>query len=72
LGASHAFPAQVPNLVVDLYFLLDIFVNFNTSSYDWEQAKYVLDRSVISREYLGSWFVAVWKPTTGLGGPDQT
>ena len=48
---------MVPNLVVDLYFLLDIFVNFNTSSYDWEQAKYVLDRSVISREYLGSWFV---------------
>ena len=47
----------IPNLIVDAYFIADIFVNFNTSSYDWERAQYVMNRRVVAKQYLGSWFV---------------
>jgi hypothetical protein len=44
------------NYSIDAFFLLDIFVNFNSAFYD-EEYIIVESRKVIAREYLQSWFI---------------
>lgn len=50
-------PSQkTANYIVDAFFLIDIFVIFNTAIQD-EDLDIIRDRSVISSTYLRSWFI---------------
>lgn len=46
---------QVINYVVDIIFLIDIIVIFNTATYD-DDFSIIEDRVAIAKEYLSSWF----------------
>ncbi|XRB14297.1 voltage-gated ion channel [Pseudoscourfieldia marina] len=47
-------PLAITDLVIDLLFLLDIFLNFHTG---FDDAGYVLmDRKLVRRKYLTTWF----------------
>ena len=45
------------NSVVDILFLIDIIVFFNSSYYDTKSSKYVTSRKQIAKNYLCGWFV---------------
>ena len=44
------------NLVVDIYFLVDLLVNFNLAFYDRERDRWVLNLWPIAVEYIKGWF----------------
>jgi hypothetical protein len=44
------------DVCVDLYFLIDIFVNFRTAFYD-QRGMLVINQAEITRDYLHSWFL---------------
>ncbi|KAJ8600515.1 hypothetical protein CTAYLR_009213 [Chrysophaeum taylorii] len=45
-----------PNLIVDTYFVMDVFVNFNIGKFDWQAARWITSRTVIVKGYLKGWF----------------
>jgi hypothetical protein len=44
------------NLVVDIYFLVDLLVNFNLAFYDRERDRWVLNLWPIAVQYIKGWF----------------
>ena len=44
------------NRFVDLYFLLDMVVIFNTAIFDQKGGKWILDRRTIAKRYFEGWF----------------
>lgn len=44
------------NYIIDGFFAIDIFVNFN-SAYTDESYETITDRKKIAKEYLASWFL---------------
>lgn len=47
---------MVINYTIDILFLIDIFVNFNTAIYD-DDMEVIEDRGTIARNYLSGWFI---------------
>jgi hypothetical protein len=45
------------DVIIDLYFLSDIAVNFRTAFYDERTGNLVVDQARVSRSYLSSWFI---------------
>ena len=43
-------------LSVDIVFIIEIFVSFNVTYLDKELNEYVMDRGIIAKTYLKSWF----------------
>lgn len=62
------------NIVTDLLFLVDIFVNFNSAFYD-EDMEVIDDRKRVVKNYVTSWFVidflAIFPFTFAFGSEDS-
>ena len=52
LDLSH--PLEVVNLIVDCFFLCDIFLNFRTGFF--KEGIFITDRKVIAKRYVSTWF----------------
>ena len=50
-------PSFFLEIVVDAYFIADIFVNFRTAYYDERTGELVIQECVIARSYGTSWFL---------------
>ena len=46
----------MPNIIVDVYFWLDVFLNFNTAFFDHERAKWVVSHRRVAYRYFHGWF----------------
>ena len=55
-----SFMVQIIYRVVDLVFIADVVLNFNTGFYD-KESLLVMDRTRIAHRYINSWFVV--RPT---------
>lgn len=54
---SYTNPLVIIDLVVDVMFIVDIFINFRTTFIDDQKGEVVSDPAKIAKHYLKGWFV---------------
>ena len=57
LKSSYSEPLVVLDLIVDVMFIVDIFINFRTTFIDDVKGEVVSDPPKIAKHYLKGWFV---------------
>ncbi|KAJ8035142.1 Potassium voltage-gated channel subfamily H member 7 [Holothuria leucospilota] len=54
---SYTNPLVIIDLIVDVMFIVDIFINFRTTFIDDQKGEVVSDPAKIAKHYLKGWFV---------------
>lgn len=54
---SYTNPLVIIDLIVDVMFIVDIFINFRTTFIDDQKGEVVSDPAKIAKNYLKGWFV---------------
>ncbi|XP_038064905.1 potassium voltage-gated channel unc-103-like [Patiria miniata] len=57
LSSSYTEPLVILDLIVDIMFIVDIFINFRTTFIDDVKGEVVSDPAKIAKHYLKGWFV---------------
>ena len=59
VGGDRLDVLKLINCVVNLYFLFDLFLNFNTGYFDYKNGLWVTRRDLIAAQYIKSWCEAL-------------
>ena len=59
VGGDRLDVLKLINWVVNLYFLFDLFLNFNTGYFDYKNGLWVTRRDLIAAQYIKSWCEAL-------------
>ena len=59
VGGDRPDVLKLINWVVNLYFLFDLFLNFNTGYFDYKNGLWVTRRDLIAAQYIKSWCEAL-------------